>query len=230
MSDSDKKDGSGLDLNPEIDRRRFLAVSGTLAAGVAIAGVIKPATAAPKPAPKLAADPTQFDDGVQIVMSVCQNCHGRCGIMARVKDGILLKLDGNPYHPNNFDADERPAYSTSLNEAKKKPARLCAKGQAGVQVVYDPYRIKQPLKRVGQRGAGKWKAISWDEAFTRIAKLMKDDRDKNFETKNADGATVNRWLSTGMLAASASSNESGYLTHKVVRSLGMLAFDNQARV
>ncbi len=179
MSDSDKKDGSGLDLNPEIDRRRFLAVSGTLAAGVAIAGVIKPATAAPKPAPKLAADPTQFDDGVQIVMSVCQNCHGRCGIMARVKDGILLKLDGNPYHPNNFDADERPAYSTSLNEAKKKPARLCAKGQAGVQVVYDPYRIKQPLKRVGQRGAGKWKAISWEQAFEEIAAKLKPLRDLN---------------------------------------------------
>ena len=63
-----------------------------------------------------------------------------------------------------------------------------------------------------------------------IARLMKDDRDKNFIEKNADGATVNRWLTTGFLAASASSNETGYLTHKVVRALGMLAFDNQARV
>ena len=59
---------------------------------------------------------------------------------------------------------------------------------------------------------------------------MKDDRDKNFVAKNADGVTVNRWLSTGFLAASASSNESGYLTHKIVRSLGILSFDNQARV
>ena len=48
--------------------------------------------------------------------------------------------------------------------------------------------------------------------------------------KNADGATVNRWLTTGMLAASASSNEVGYVTHKVIRSFGILAFDNQARV
>ncbi len=64
----------------------------------------------------------------------------------------------------------------------------------------------------------------------RIARLMKDDRDTNFVAKNADGATVNRWLTTGFLAASASSNETGYITHKVVRSLGMLAFDNQARV
>ena len=59
---------------------------------------------------------------------------------------------------------------------------------------------------------------------------MKDDRDTNFVTTNEDGLTVNRWTTTGFLAASASSNETGYLTHKVVRSLGMLAFDNQARV
>jgi len=72
--------------------------------------------------------------------------------------------------------------------------------------------------------------ISWDEAFTGIAKLMKEDRDTNFVARNQEGTTVNRWLSTGFLAASASSDETGYLTHKVVRSLGMLAFDNQARV
>ena len=64
----------------------------------------------------------------------------------------------------------------------------------------------------------------------RIAKLMKEDRDKNFIAKNRDGTTVNRWVSTGFLAASASSNETGFLTYKVVRSLGILAFDNQARI
>ena len=59
---------------------------------------------------------------------------------------------------------------------------------------------------------------------------MKKDRDANFIAKNEQGETVNRWLSTGFLAASAASNEAGYLTHKIVRSLGILAFDNQARV
>ncbi len=59
---------------------------------------------------------------------------------------------------------------------------------------------------------------------------MKEDRDANFMEKNADGAMVNRWLTTGMLAASASSSETAYLTWKVVRSFGMLVFDNQARV
>jgi formate dehydrogenase major subunit len=59
---------------------------------------------------------------------------------------------------------------------------------------------------------------------------MKEDRDKNFIAKNEDGTTVNRWLSTGMLAASASSNETSYITWKVARALGMVVFDNQARV
>ena len=59
---------------------------------------------------------------------------------------------------------------------------------------------------------------------------MKDDRDKNFIAKNKDGVTVNRWTSTGMLAASASSTETSYATWKVARALGMVVFDNQARV
>ena len=63
-----------------------------------------------------------------------------------------------------------------------------------------------------------------------IARLLKDDRDANFVQKTDDGKVVNRWTSTGMLAASAASNEAGYITHKVARSWGLLAFDNQARV
>jgi formate dehydrogenase major subunit len=59
---------------------------------------------------------------------------------------------------------------------------------------------------------------------------MKDDRDHNFVSKNSEGVPVNRWLSCGFLAASASSNEAGYVTVKVLRALGMTAIDNQARV
>ena len=79
-------------------------------------------------------------------------------------------------------------------------------------------------------GSNELKRISWDDALNRIARHMKDDRDKNFVAKNAAGTTVNRWLTTGMLAASASSNETALLTWKVVRSFGMVVFDNQARV
>lgn len=89
-------------------------------------------------------------------------------------------------------------------------------------------RLKFPEYRAP--GSDKWQQISWEEAFDRIAKLMKEDRDANYIAQNAEGVTVNRWLSTGMLCASASSNETGYLTQKFSRALGMLAVDNQARV
>jgi len=63
-----------------------------------------------------------------------------------------------------------------------------------------------------------------------VARLLKDDRDKNFIVKNGDGVTVNRWTTTGFLAASATTNETAFATYKVVRSTGIVAFDNQARV
>ena len=70
--------------------------------------------------------------------------------------------------------------------------------------------------------------MSWD--WERIAKLVKEDRDQNFMAKNKDGLTVNRWVSTGFLAASATTNETAFLTYKVVRSLSIVAFGTQARV
>ena len=64
----------------------------------------------------------------------------------------------------------------------------------------------------------------------RIAKLAKEDRDKNFVTKNRDGVTVNRWLTTGFFAGSSCSNEAGYLTYKAIRSTGILSLEDQARI
>jgi formate dehydrogenase major subunit len=63
-----------------------------------------------------------------------------------------------------------------------------------------------------------------------VARYLKDDRDQNFVARNDDGVTVNRWTTTGFLAASATTNETAFLTYKAVRSAGMLVFDNQARV
>ena len=89
-------------------------------------------------------------------------------------------------------------------------------------------RLTKPKLR--KPGADKFEEASWDDALDRIARLMKDDRDQNFVAQNDDGVTVNRWLTTGFLAASATTNETAFLTYKVVRSTGILAFDNQARV
>ncbi len=148
--------------------------------------------------------------------NTCPYCSVGCGLLmyslgdkAKNAPAEIIHIEGDPDHPVNRGT-------------------LCPKGAGLLDFVQSPNRLKYPEYRAP--GSDKFVRISWDEAFDRIARLMKNDRDKNFIAKNADGATVNRWLSTGFLAASASSNESGYLTHKVVRSLGMLAFDNQARV
>jgi len=80
------------------------------------------------------------------IPSICQACSGGCGILVRVLDDRAVKIEGNPLHP--------------LNRGK-----VCAKGQAGLQLLYNPKRIKSPLKRKGDRGSSAWEAISWDEAL-----------------------------------------------------------------
>jgi formate dehydrogenase major subunit len=147
--------------------------------------------------------------------NTCPYCSVACGLLmyslgdkAKNAPAEIIHIEGDPDHPVNRGT-------------------LCPKGAGLLDFVHSPNRLKYPEYRAP--GSDKFVRISWDEAFDRIARLMKNDRDKNFIAKNADGATVNRWLSTGFLAASASSNETGYITHKVVRNLGILAFDNQAR-
>ncbi|TCW33590.1 formate dehydrogenase major subunit [Gulbenkiania mobilis] len=148
--------------------------------------------------------------------NTCPYCSVGCGIlMYSLGDGAknakseIFHIEGDPDHPVNRGA-------------------LCPKGAGLVDFIHSPNRLKHP--EVREAGSNEWKRISWEEAFERIARHMKADRDANFVEKNADGVTVNRWLTTGFLAASASSNEAGWLTHKFTRSLGMLAVDNQARV
>ena len=150
------------------------------------------------------------------VRNTCTYCSVGCGLLIYSQgDGSLnakasiMHIEGDPDHPVNRGT-------------------LCPKGAGLLDFIHSEGRLRYPEYR--KPGSKEWQRISWDEAFTRIATLMKEDRDANFIAKNQRGETVNRWVSTGFLAASASSNETGYLTHKIARSLGMLAFDNQARV
>jgi formate dehydrogenase major subunit len=148
--------------------------------------------------------------------NTCPYCSVGCGLLmyslgdkSKNTETAIFHIEGDPDHPVNRGT-------------------LCPKGAALVDFVRSPNRLKHPEYRAP--GSKEWKRISWDDAFDRIARLLKDDRDKNFIATNDKGETVNRWLTTGVLAASASSNETGYVTHKVVRSMGILGFDNQARV
>jgi formate dehydrogenase major subunit len=121
----------------------------------------------------------------------------------------IIHIEGDPDHPVSRGS-------------------LCPKGAGLIDFVHSPTRIRFPEYRAP--GAKTWTRVGWDFALERIAKLLKEDRDRHFVAKNGRGQTVNRWPTVGFLAASASSNETAYLTHKVLRSLGVIALDNQARV
>ncbi|KLN98202.1 sulfate ABC transporter substrate-binding protein [Moellerella wisconsensis] len=148
--------------------------------------------------------------------NTCTYCSVGCGLLIySMGDGAMnakssiFHIEGDADHPVNRGA-------------------LCPKGAGLIDYIHSEGRLRYPEYRAP--GSNKWQRISWDDAFSRIARLMKDDRDANFIEKNSQGTPVNRWLSTGMLCASAASNETGILTQKFTRSLGMLAVDNQARV
>lgn len=148
--------------------------------------------------------------------NTCPYCSVACGVLmyslgdkSKNARSSIYHIEGDPDHPVNRGT-------------------LCPKGAGLIDFIHSDSRLRYPEYRAP--GSDRWQRISWDDALGRVARLMKQDRDANFVQKTADGLSVNRWLTTGMLAASASSNEVGYLTHKVVRSLGILAFDNQARV
>src|SRR4030065_2548167 len=88
------------------------------------------------------------------IPSVCMMCPASCGILGYLEYGKVVNIGGNPLDPNSR-------------------GRLCAKGIAGINHLYNPDRISSPLRRAGKRGEGRWKPISWDEAFDEIALRLK---------------------------------------------------------
>ncbi|WP_085316920.1 formate dehydrogenase-N subunit alpha [Derxia lacustris] len=146
----------------------------------------------------------------------CPYCSVGCGVImyslgdkAKNAKSEIFHIEGDPDHPVSRGS-------------------LCPKGAGLIDFIHSPNRLKYP--EVREAGSREWKRIGWHEAIDRIARLMKEDRDANFIRHNDKGVAVNRWASTTFLAASASSNEAGILTQKVARSLGLVAFDAQARV
>lgn len=148
--------------------------------------------------------------------NTCPYCSVSCGVIlytlgdrAKNVHSEIIHIEGDPDHPINRGT-------------------LCPKGASLLDFVRSPNRLLFPEYRAP--GASEWKRVTWDWALDRIAKLMKEDRDRNFVAKNAAGVTVNRWNSVAFLAGCAASNETGYVTHKILRALGMTALDNQARI
>ncbi|MBI3694347.1 MAG: molybdopterin-dependent oxidoreductase [Acidobacteria bacterium] len=165
-----KKQSSKTWLDPEFSRRDFLKVAGT-AAAVTGGSLLLPRHIVAQAARRFTGQPPDTPEtaaNVRSVHSACLGCRSDCGIKARVENGILTKIGGNPYHPTNMEADEIVPYATDPDTVRGAYGRLCPKGQAGVEILYNPFRVRQPLKRVGPRGSGQWRAIEWDQALTEI--------------------------------------------------------------
>ena len=89
----------------------------------------------------------------EILKSVCRSCHGGCGVLLHVRDGVLLKVEGDRDSPLNH-------------------GRLCPIGTVTTDLVYHPDRLKYPMRRKGERQSGEWERISWDDALDEIAERV----------------------------------------------------------
>ncbi len=102
--------------------------------------------------------PGSFQDKT-VVGGICEMCFWRCQLTGKTRNDRLVKIEGNPKSIDNGTA-------------------ICARGNAGIQLLYDPDRLKYPLKNVGERGNPKWKRISWDEALKECGTKLKEVEEK----------------------------------------------------
>ena len=199
-------------MTVELSRRSFLKLTGAGAAASTLGamgfGTAEAATAAHVREFKLATTTE--------TRNICTYCSVACGVIMYSRGDLnageqaeLLHIEGDADHPVNRGT-------------------LCPKGAALKSYVKSESRLTHP--RIRRPGSDRFEEISWDEALDKIARAVKDDRDANLIERNEDGTTVNRWTTTGFLAASATTNETAWLTYKTVRSMGIVGFDNQARV
>lgn len=143
-------------MKVEISRRRFLqgSVAMSVVGGVSLSSSAMVASAT-SPAKKVGTEDKK-------VATLCEMCVNKCAAIAHVRNGVVEKLDPNPLFP-------------------KSRNMLCARGNSGIQALYDPDRLKYPLIRDGEKGSGKFKRVSWDEAYAYIAakltKILDEEKD-----------------------------------------------------
>ncbi|MBE0500781.1 MAG: molybdopterin-dependent oxidoreductase [Desulfuromonadales bacterium] len=143
-------------IDKKLSRRRFLGLSTCTLATAVVGSQVKVLRALASSGDITA--PVAGDE--KNIFTTCGMCVNKCGVIARVKNGVIEKLDPNP----NFI---------------KSRAMLCARGNAGIKVVYDPDRLKYPLIRTGARGEGKFRRASWTEALDLVAKNLNEIADKH---------------------------------------------------
>ena len=140
--------------------------------------------------------------------TVCPFCGVGCGQVVSTLSGKVINIEGDPGHP--------------ISEGT-----LCSKGASAIQVVNNSRRLQKVLYRAPRSNA--WEEKTWDWAFERIAARVKETRDKSFKT-SVDGRVVNRTEAMACLGGSALDNEEAYLLVKLMRALGLVYIEHQARL
>jgi formate dehydrogenase major subunit len=145
----------------------------------------------------------------QVTTSICPFCGVGCGLIANTKGGKLINVEGDPDHPINQGS-------------------LCSKGQAVFEVVTSPRRLKKVRYRAP--GSALWEEKSLDWAMTTLAQRVKATRDASFIGKGANGVPVNRTEALASIGGASINNEECYLISKLMRSLGVVYLEHQARL
>jgi len=190
----------------EVTRRQFL--------GAAVAGAVGGSVLGFDTAEAAVITQRLRIEGASVSHSVCPYCAVGCALVAYTKkheggEVELLQIEGDPDSP--------------VNEG-----RLCPKGATALQLAVSRRRVPNPLYR--EPGATEWKRVSWDFAMDKLAKNIKASRDRTFVTTDADGNVVNRCEGVAFAGGAAFSSEEGYLATKLMRGLGVVYLEQQARV
>jgi formate dehydrogenase major subunit len=141
--------------------------------------------------------------------SVCPYCAVGCGTLVHVVDEKIVNIEGNPESPVNM-------------------GNLCPKGAAAFQLHVNPNRLTKVLHRAP--GAAEWEIWDLERAMDRVAELTKKTRDETFVETLADGKKVNHTLSIFSLGGATMDNEWNHIHQKLMRGLGIVAIENQARI
>ncbi len=174
-------------MDQNVTRRRFLrtltAIGGAAAGAAVTSATVGVVRGADGPAPGSAdLDRRYGRDAGQWIASCCHACGGQCGIMAHVVEGQVVKIEPNPFNPNNYaniSTDFFENYDPAIGV--REGASICAKGNAGTYTLYDPDRVRVPLKRTNpKKGRDQdpgWQEIGWDQAVEEIAGKLRTIRD-----------------------------------------------------
>jgi formate dehydrogenase major subunit len=189
-----------------VSRRQLFKVSGATMAGTAVGAL---AGLGADLAPKVARAQELRIAGAETHPSVCCYCSVGCGLLVHTVDGQIVNIEGNPASPLNY-------------------GNLCPKGAAVFQLHVNPNRLTKVLHRAP--GATQWEEWDLDRAMDRVAELVKKTRDETFIERDTSGKILNMTPSIFSLGGALLDDEWNHIHQKLMRGLGIIAIENQARI